>query len=252
LPFIQLPEGAEPNDDGRYEVDPSAIEFGDDETPDGFVAQESVDGIIETRLNRQKRSLRDNLKEDDDYWQEMATARGVEIREDGMPKGSTTDDELKELRQAASRAESLAAENEQFRAQIESARATQLENQVLRQADDVHGGAEDDLMAAVRRQVTFDDEYGWAATDEDGNVRYDAGEPVGPDQIVQELREAKPYFFRSRAASDGPSDAPSQSGSGKKTWTRAEHESAAKRTHEMDEATFQDWQSAPQEGRVTD
>lgn len=47
---------------------------------------------------------------------------------------------------------------------------------------------------------------------------------------------------------DSSSDA---AGDGKRTWTQDEWEEAAGRTHEMDDDTFEDWDSAKREGRVT-
>jgi phosphoribosylaminoimidazole-succinocarboxamide synthase len=44
-------------------------------------------------------------------------------------------------------------------------------------------------------------------------------------------------------AGDGPGD-------GKRTWTEDEWQDAAKRTHEMDRDTFEDWETAKEEGRV--
>jgi len=235
------------------EVEASAITYGDDEAPDGYVHQDDVDGIVKRRLARRDRTLKSDLQESDEFWQQMAEARGVELREDGKPKGSLKDEEVEALRKKASKVESLSTELEQLRAEQDETRRTQLQNAVLTTVDGVHENAKDDLLAAVERQMTYDDDYGWVATDGDGNIQYSGGEPIGVEGVTTTLRENKPYFFKSQSMSSGPpSDHSGGGAGGKRTWTADEYEAAAKRTHEMDEDTYRDWETAPDEGRVTD
>jgi hypothetical protein len=236
-------------DGETHDVDADAIEYGEDEAPDGLVPQEKVDEIVQKRLNRKERSLRSELKDDDAFWQEMASARGVELRDDNKPKGSLKDDEIEALKKKASKVESLEEELDQLRSEQEETRRTKLHNTVLSTVDGVKEGAKEDVLMHVERQATYDEEYGWVITDDQGDIQYEAGEPVGPDDYTQRLRETKPYLFKSTEMKNGPSDDTGGSG-GKKTWSREEYEAAAKRTHKMDDETYNDWQSAPDEGRV--
>jgi len=177
------------------------------EDNDPFLAQDELDGIIQSRLQRQKRTLQSELKDDDAFFHEAAQARGIELREDGQPKGALRDEELKELRKKASLVDSLQDENETLRSEQADTRRARLHTEALKHADGLQSGAQDDYLAAIERQMTFDDEYGWVATDGD-EVRYEAGQPVTVDHLAQELREKKPYFFKSTTMQGGPTDRP--------------------------------------------
>ena len=208
---------------------------------------------MKSRVSRAKRSAREEFLSSDEFFAEAAQARGIELREDGKPKGSLKDEEVEALRKKASKVESLSSELEQLRAEQDQTRRTQLQNSVLTTVDGVHENAKDDLLAAVERQMTYDDDYGWVATDQDGNIMYSGGEPIDVEGVTSTLREEKPYFFKSQSMSSGPSSDHSGGGAGgKRTWSAEEYEAAAKRTHEMDEDTYQDWETAPDEGRVTE
>ena len=239
-------------DGEAHDVDPSAITYGEDESPDGFVHQDDVDGIVSKRLNRQKRTLKSELKEDDEFWQEAAEARGIELREDGKPKGSLKDQEVEELRRKASKVETLTDELESLRSEQSETRRTQLHNQVLTSIDGVQEGAKDDLLAAVERQMTYDPDYGWVKTDEEGNVAYHGGEPVGIDGVTSTIREQKPYFFRNTQMNGGPDSDPSGGGSGGGgSLTRAQYERQRDRAIEQgDDAKLDELESMNASGQI--
>lgn len=230
-----LPDGAEVKDDND------------------LLTQEEVDSIVQKRLNRQERTLKSDLKESDEFWEEMAQARGVELREDGKPKGSLTDDEVQELRQKASRVDQLEDRVETYESQIEGTRETKLENELMQTAQGVREDMQDVFMTYAKQRMTYTEDYGWVETDEGGDVVYEGGEPKGPEQVVSEMEESKPGFFRESSMNDGPESTPnSGSGGSGRRWTRSEWEEAASRTHEMDEDTFEDWDTAEEEGRIVD
>lgn len=212
MPYITDEDG------NNVEFSFSDLQFGEDEEidsgdlPDGLVTQDTLNDAIKTRLSRQERKLKDSLKEDDDFFQEAASARGIELREDGKPKGHVKDEEWDELKKEASRAKALAEKVETYESQIESTRNTQLENEVLKHADGIAEGAQDDVLNNVRGQMTYDDEYGWVKTDENGEVAYDNAEPVRAQDVVSQVRETKPFLFKDRSAGAGPTDEPNTNG----------------------------------------
>lgn len=224
-------------------------EISQDELPDGLVTQDTLNDTISSRLSRQERKLKEDLKTDDSFFTEAASKRGIQLREDGQPKGALKDEEIQALRKKASKVDTLSEKVQTYESQIEETRSTQLENEVLQSADGIRDGAQDDVLSNVKSQMTYDDEYGWVAQDESGEVRYDNAEPVRADGIVSKIRENKPFLFKDRSAGSGPSDTPtSTDSSGKKTWTESEH--AAADVASMDNDTYSDWLSAAEEDRI--
>lgn len=256
MPFIALPEGAEPTEDGRYEVPSDAIEYGEDESPDGFLPQDAVESIVKSRLKRKERSLKSELQESDEFFQKAAAHRGIELREDGSPKGYVKDDEVKELRKTRAQYETLKSEHERLQNQIEQARDTELTNRLLRHAQGVKDDLQDAFLQLAKSRFTWDEDEGrHVLVGDDGDVRYvtegGKAKPAGAKVLIDEMQESHPSFFKSHKMQGGPDTQPGGS-SGKKNWTQDEYDAAAKRTHEMDEETYRDWESAPDEGRIID
>lgn len=240
-------------DGEAHEVDPSQVEFGEDEAPDGFVTQDEVDGIVQKRLQRKERQVKSDLKDSDEFWNEMAQARGVELREDGKPKGSLKDDEVEELRRKASKVSSLQDELETLREERQETRRTKLQNRVLQSVDGIQDGAQDDVLANVERNVTYDDEYGWVATDENGDIRYEAGEPVGPQEVANSLREQKPYLFKDTSMQGGPEDEPGTATSTGQTLSRQQFQQEVQKAKQNKDADrLNELQQMAAEDRVTD
>lgn len=235
-------------EDEPLEVDPDQVEVEDE---DPFLTQDEVDSIVSKRVSRAERSTRNELQEDDDFFREIAQHRGYEFREDGAIKGSTNDDELKELRKEKAKLEDRAQRAEELEEQIQQARNTQLENQLLKHASDVQDGAEDDILRIASDRMTYDeDEETHVLTGDDGIVFDSNGEPAGAETLLDELRDEKPYLFKDTEVSGGSDVTPGGDTSGKRTWSESEWEEASKRTHEMDQETFEDWDTAKEEGRV--
>lgn len=55
--------------DEPVEVDPDQVELDDD---DPYLSQDEVDDIVSKRVSRAKRTTRNELKNDDEFWEEMA------------------------------------------------------------------------------------------------------------------------------------------------------------------------------------
>lgn len=205
--LVQLEGEEEP-----VEVSPDQVEMEDD---DPYLTQEEVDDIVSERVNRERRSTRDELKSDQEFLREaMQDTFGVEIREDGKPKGAPQDDEVEELRKKASKVDQLEDQLSEYEEKIQETRETRLENKVLQSADGIHDGAQEDVVMNAKRKMTYDEDYGWVATDQDGNVRYEGGEPVGAETVVSEVRENKSYLFKDSEMDDGPDAEPSDEPSG--------------------------------------
>ena len=233
-------------DGTELEVSADQVELTGD---DPFLTQEQVDDVVSSRVKRAKRTTRESLKEDDDFFAKAAKARGIELREDGQPKGALKDEAVQELKRKASKVDALTEQVRTYESQIEDTRVTQLENEVLKHADGIQTGAEEDVVQHVRSRMTYDDDYGWAMTGDDG-LQYDAGQPVGVSQAVDQVRKSKPFLFSDRSAQDGPSGSPGSGGhsGGKKVWTSDEHASAD--PVNMDTDTYTDWVTAAEEDRI--
>jgi len=230
------------------QVDPENVEVEDE---DPYLTQDEVDSVVSKRLSRQERQLKEDLKDSDEFFQEAAQARGIELREDGRPKGSIADDELKELKQKASKVESLQEQVSEYESQIQETRETKLENHLLQHADGFASDkAKQTFLREAKARMTYDEEYGWAAVDEDGEgLKYQAGEAVGPEGVIDQLRESHDFLFADRSANPVPSDDPAPSpSSGKKTWTEEEHANAD--PTQMDDETYRDWMTAADEDRI--
>jgi len=226
---VQLDDEDEP-----VSVDPEQVEV---EDSDPFLTQEEVDGVVEKRLNRGRRKIlrsaglsptefrddegRIDLSEvtDEVVFQRLAEQRGIELDEDGNPIAPQQEQEAEELRQQLSQVEQeknqLEEKVSEYESTIEETRETKLETEVLTSADGIRDGAQKDVVTAAKRRMKYDEEYGWVATDEQGNVKYDGGEPVQADGVVDELREEKDFYFRDSDMNDGPDDTPTNEGGGK-------------------------------------
>lgn len=261
MPIVRLE-----NDDGEtneVEVPADAIETRDDE--DVVVKkQEDLNKSFSSRANRAKRTTLESVGvnpdkfrgedgysvDEDEVFRTLAEKRGIELRDDGKPKGSVKDEELQELRQKASKAESLQEKVQQYEDQIHQTRETELENQLLQNAEGFQSEqAKKTFLREAKARMTYDDDYGWVEAGEDG-IAYDAGQPRGPEAVIDDLRDTHNFLFQDTEVKNGPNVQPGGNTGGKRTWTEQEWQEASKRTHEMDADTFQDWDTAREEGRV--
>ena len=217
------------------QVDPENVEV-----EDPYLTQDEVDSVVSKRLSRQERQLKEDLKDSDEFFQEAAQARGIELRDDGRPKGSIADDELKELKQKASKVESLQEQVSEYESQIQETRETKLENKLLQATDGFASEqAKQTFLREAKARMTYDDEYGWAAVDEDGEgLKYQAGDAVGPEGVIDQLRETHDFLFADRSANPGPDDDPNPDASDTKTVSKSEYMSKAET---MSEQEFSEW-----------
>lgn len=257
MPVVQLPEGFSSEDiseDGMLTVDASSIQYPGDETPQGYIGQDEMDGIIQSRLSRERRSLRSTLQEDDEFFQQAAQQRGYEFREDGRLKGSTTSDAEKQLRQAQASLEAKDQKLQDLTQKLSAFESTTVEADILRHASGVKDSLKDAFVREVSSKLRFDEDEGRPVQTQDGEIRYVIEDgrsvPASTKHVIEELRESQPDWFAARGATSGPSSQPTRQGGGK-TYSREEYARLSKRTHEMSDEQYADWQSAPEEGRIT-
>jgi len=232
-------------DEVELEVGTGDIEFREEEDPtdlDGV--QSEIDRIAGKTRKKARQTARENLKTDDDFWEEMAQRRGVELREDGSPKGASKG-EVKELKKELAQAKEKAQKAEEYESEIEDIRDTRLENDLLQHADGVKSDLKDVFLNTAKSRFQYDeDDDDFVPVGDDGTPRY--GQGVG--DVVEEMRQERPSMFQDTEVDGGSDVEPGGSTGGKRTWTEEEHASADPVA--MDEETFQDWKSAEAEGRI--
>lgn len=248
MPLVQI-EG-EDGETNEIEVPHDAIEVQDGEDL-VYKTQEDFDSTLNSRLSRKERNLRSELKESDEFWQEVAEARGVELREDGKPKGSLRDEEVQELKQKASRVDALEEQVSNYESTISETREKGLRQDLLDTAPPAaNETAEETFIREAKSKMTYDDEYGWVKVDEDGDVAYDAGEPVGPSQVIEELKGSHGFLFEDTSMNGGPEDTPTPSGDGQ-TLTRTQfHQEVQKAKQNDDLDRMQELEKMEAEGKI--
>ena len=244
MPIVQTE-----NEDGEeieLEVSADEIQLTEDDDPTNLPGvQEEINRVAGKTRKSAKNTVKSTLKSDEEAFREVAQAHGYEFREDGRIKGSTQNDELKQLKKEKAQLEEKAQKAEKLEEQMEKARDTRLENQILQHADGVKEDMKDLFLSDAKNRFTYDeDDDDFYPVDEDGNPRYASD----TEDVISTLREERPSMFKSKSANDGPDVTPSDSSSGKKTWTAEEHANADPVS--MDEETFQDWSTAAEEDRI--
>jgi hypothetical protein len=193
-------------DDGPIEVDYDAIELKDNERPNDLPGVQDELNRIDSKVRAEvKSSLPNQLKTDDEFFEEAARVRGYEFREDGQLKNSTRDDELKKLRKEKAKLEQRAQKADELEKQIEAARETRLENQLLQHADGVEDDLKDLFLSDAKSRFLYDEEDdSFVPVKGDGTPDYAAS----TEDVINALRESRPSLFKRRAANDGPTDRP--------------------------------------------
>jgi hypothetical protein len=245
MPLVELED-----DDGtvtEVEVPHDAIEVQDGEDL-VYQKQSEFDDTLQSRLNRKERNLRSQLKDDDDFWQEAAAARGVELRDDGKPKGSISDDEIEELKRKASKVDSLEEEVSSYEETLEKNRRKRLEQELLDQAPPAaNETARDTFVREAQDRMTYDDEYGWVKTEGD-DIAYEAGEPQGPESVIDELEDSHGFLFEDTEVSGGSDVQPGSSGS---TLTQSQFEKEVQKAQqEKDLERMQELEQKEANGEV--
>jgi len=273
MPIVRLE-----NEDGtenEVEVPASAIEIGEDEEltneelPDGLVTQDTINEAISNRLPRAYKQTLESVGLDpqeytdedgnvdldgldpDTLFKSLATDRGIELREDGRPKGSLKDDEIQDLQERASKYESAKEELEDLRQKDRTRRLNEAWEKVKKNAPPIRDGAEEMLRRQFEDSVTIEDDT-VVPVDENGNIR--RNEVHAPEDITtlsDELPTAHSFAFESTKMEGGPDDDPGSGSSGGRTYTREEWESKMEDAAELSEDEYNELRSALKEGRVT-
>lgn len=238
--------------DGKeHEVELDAITFADDEVPSGFVTTAHLAQEVQRRVGAAKRNARAQLLSDDDFWKEVAAARGIELREDDlMPKGASKDAKALEERLMAQHVNPLRAQLDEANKLVDTLRSKQLESDILRHADGVKKGLRDAFIREVSSRLSLDDETGQFGVKDGDTFKYAAdGELYGAKHVIEELRQAAPDWF-----ADTSMKTPDIKGTGPagRTYTRAEVEEISRRWMATGEnkAEFDEATKAVNEGRV--
>jgi len=244
MPLVDVPEADEP-----IEVPADAIEVQEDEDL-VIKTQDELDDTIQSRLSRQERKLKEDLKGDDEFWREMAQERGVELREDGQPKGSLKDEEVQELKRKASKVDSLQEQVDQYESTINETREERLKQELLDTAPPAaNETARETFIREAKSRMTYDDEYGWVEVDEDGDIAYEAGDPRGPKEVIAELEDSHSFLFESTEVSNGSDVTPSGSGQGRLTEEQFERE-VEKAAQEGDIERMEELEQMEAEGQI--
>lgn len=229
----------------ELDVQTSEIEFAEDEDPTNIPGVKSeIDRVAGKTREKAKETARKGLRGDDNFWREEAQRRGIELREDGSPKGASSG-ETKELKKELAQAKEKAQKVEEYEAQIAKTRDTRLENQLLQHADGVKSDLKDVFLGAAKERFTYDEaDDNFVPTGGDGEPRY--SQDIG--DVVEEMRESRPSMFKDTEVLGGSSAQPGGRAAGKKTWSEEEHESADPVA--MSDQQFQDWKTAEEENRI--
>jgi hypothetical protein len=247
MPIVDIPEAEEP-----IEVPLDAIDTQEEEDV-VIKEQEEFDSIIQSRINRERNNLRDKLKEDEDFFREAANERGIELRDDGRPKGSVKDEELRELKEKASRVDTLEEKVQEYESTIQETREQRLEQDLLDKAPPAaNETAQETFVREAKSRMTYDDEYGWVRTDENGDIEYSAGEPVGPDQVIAELEDTHEFLFESTEVDGGSDVNPGASATGRRL-TKSEFEQEVKKARQQgDQDRMDELAQMEAEGKIID
>lgn len=223
MPLVDIPEAEE-----KVEVPADAIEVQDGEDL-VIKSQGELDDTIQSRLSRQERKLKSDLKSDDEFWREMAAERGVQLRDDGKSKGAVRDEELEELRTKANKAESLQQKLEEQEDRIQSSREERLEGTLLEKAPGfANETARETYIREVKSRMTYDEDYGWVEQGDEGGVAFEGGDPRGPESVIADLEDSHSFLFESTTVEGGSDVSPGGSVSGD-TLTKAEFDQERER-----------------------
>lgn len=191
MPLVTLPDSDEP-----IEVESSAIQYGEDEGPDGFVTTAHLSNEVQRRVTAAKKNARKSLQDDDDFFTELAQSRGYEFREDGRLKGSTRDDADREERWKKQHLAPVHTQLTQAQETIESLRQTQRENEILLFADGVKPTLRDAFLREASSKLSLDEETGqWALKDGDSFRYTSEGSLAGAKELIEDMKQSQPDWF---------------------------------------------------------
>lgn len=228
----------ESGNENTIEVPATAIELTDDESPADLPGvQNELNRIAGKTRKQAKQQAQKDLLDDDSFWQKQASRRGVDLREDDLlPKGASKG-EVKELKKELAKAKAKASKVDDLQKQMQKARDTRLENQLLKHADQVKDDMKDLFLEDAKRKFAYDEsDDQFVPTTEDGDLDY----AKNTKDVLAEIREQRPSMFKPTNATSTGTNAGGSPGS---KWTSPEAWQNAD-TSAMTDAEFKEWQAA--------
>lgn len=235
----------------QHEVSIEDITFGEGEIPKGFVTADHLSKEVQRRVASAKKNSRTELLADEDFAREILKAKGIELREDGSVKGSPKDikEQEQEQRWQAQHLNPVKSQLDEATKMIETLRAAQRENEILKYADGVKPTLRDAFLRDAASRLALDEETGaWAIREKDGFRYTSDGKLAGAKELVEELRQSAPDWFASSRMTG--SNLRGIDTAGKRTYTQQEiAQLATDPSKDLD--TWRDMVAAQSEGRIT-
>ena len=241
-------------DDGEtITIDPQdlTVEDGDDVT-DVPGVQDELNRVAGKTRKQAQQSLKSDLLTDDSFFEEAAQRRGIELRDDGRPKGATAKEDLKELKQELARARQKADRAEELEQEVSSLRETKLDNQLVQHADAVKDDLKDLFLESAKQNFTFDETTGdYVPVGEDGEPDY----ARSTEDVVQEILEDRPSLAKDRSAQGSPQDQPGSTSASGRVYTAEEAKEIATKARQGDaeaQEKLADVKEAMQDARISE
>lgn len=234
------------HDGDELEVDTDDIQLGEDEDPTDLPGvQSKIDQLVGKTRTKTREKTKEQLVDDDDFFEQAAQRRGIELRDDGSPKGASKG-EVKELKKELAETREKAQRADELEQQIADVRDTRLENDLLQSTDGVKSDLEDIFLQVAKDRFTYDeDDDSFYPTDDDGNPQFGKS----TEDVVEDILDDRPSLARDTEVSGGPDTEPGGTETaGKKSWTEQEHADADPVS--MSDELYDDWKTAQEEGRI--
>jgi len=244
MPIVQTTD--EDGNELEFEVGTDDLDLKEDEDPTDLPGvQDEIDRIAGKTRTKTRKKTKKQLRDDDEHFRELAERRGIELREDGSPKGASKG-EVKELKKELAQAKERAQRADELEDEVAEIRDTRLENTLLQETDAVKSDLEDIFLDVAKDRFEYDEADDAFYPVEDEEIVYSKG----PGDVVDEILDERPSLARDTQASGGPDTDPGETGTtnGKRTWTEEEHDNAD--PVGMSDELFEDWKTAQEEGRV--
>lgn len=204
--------------DDPVEVSSDAIQWGEDESPDGYVPREKMQSEIQRRVSSAKENAKDKaretLREDDEFTRSIVTDRfGIELDEDGNPQlEDGADPEKIAQRIEQEKVKPLQSKIEEKDETISTLRARDRRRAIMEAAQEAgvkphllkapSEGADPLIVQMTKDNFAFDPEHDMWAETEGEDFRYSSspkeGAPfAGPVEFFKRLKKSGEYeeFF---------------------------------------------------------
>lgn len=183
---VQLPEGYATPDD----------------VANNYVTKDSVNNLIQQRLDRNTKSTREKLLGDNDFQLQVLKKRGVPLDDKGNPKVKDIDIDQIKNNIISEQVEPLKNQLNQIRTQslksqlLNAAREANVDDKLLKKVN----GSDPLIVNAFKDRFKFDEETGqFGLTDAQGNFKYKGGDAsadnpyAGPGELFSELKKSDEY-----------------------------------------------------------